>query len=424
MKSAAWTGLSLALLAAACGPQENPTDADGSWVGTITTEGNVTTVINESGSVWGGTARLVEEASIGVESGVDEYMFGAVFGIAATEDKIFVSDWQAPALRVYDHQGTYLYDIGGPGQGPGEFQEPTSVAIASDGRVFLRDARARRIWIYTEPGEYVGAYEMTGGTRGPAAMVLSNDDVPYSLVIVKMLPDDPNRVWVTGMQAHGEDGPYGEPIMAPIDESFVPGSVSNEMGSNTQPVPFFAQEKRALTPALDVIFGVSHSYRFEVRHTDGSLLLIERTGEPVPVDPAEADWNKRRVTARMRLLQADWVWGDAPDIPPNKPAYDEFIPTHSGATWVLRPGPGIRLPECDDEAETSEEFAAFPCWRDRRVVDVFGPGGRFLGSIDPPTEMRFSPRPYIDGDLVIARAEDDNAMTMVKRYRLALPGER
>ena len=36
-----------------------------------------------------------------------------------------------------------------------------------------------------------------------------------------------------------------------------------------------------------------------------------------------------------------------------------------------------------------------------------------------PADMRFSPRPYIDGDLVIARAEDDDAMSMVKRYRLA-----
>ena len=56
-------GLSLA----ACATQE---DANGAWVGTTTTEGNVTTVVNESGSVWGGTATLVEEASIGVESGV------------------------------------------------------------------------------------------------------------------------------------------------------------------------------------------------------------------------------------------------------------------------------------------------------------------------------------------------------------------
>ncbi len=45
---------------AACSPPEPEGAADGTWVGTITTEGNVTTVVNESGSVWGGTARLVE----------------------------------------------------------------------------------------------------------------------------------------------------------------------------------------------------------------------------------------------------------------------------------------------------------------------------------------------------------------------------
>ena len=61
----------VALVVAACVPQESSPGADGTWVGTITTEGNVTTVINESGSVWGGTARLVEEMSIGVDIGDD-----------------------------------------------------------------------------------------------------------------------------------------------------------------------------------------------------------------------------------------------------------------------------------------------------------------------------------------------------------------
>ncbi len=46
----------VALILVACGPQESAPDTEGTWVGTITTEGNVTTVVNESGSVWGGTA--------------------------------------------------------------------------------------------------------------------------------------------------------------------------------------------------------------------------------------------------------------------------------------------------------------------------------------------------------------------------------
>ncbi len=45
----------------------------GAWVGAFTTEGNVTTVVNESGSLWGAPATLVEEASIGVVEGADEF---------------------------------------------------------------------------------------------------------------------------------------------------------------------------------------------------------------------------------------------------------------------------------------------------------------------------------------------------------------
>jgi hypothetical protein len=33
------------------------------WAGTISTQGNVTTVVNESGSVWGGVATIVEAAA-------------------------------------------------------------------------------------------------------------------------------------------------------------------------------------------------------------------------------------------------------------------------------------------------------------------------------------------------------------------------
>jgi hypothetical protein len=56
---------------AGCAGRSEETGADGTWAGTITTEGDVTTVVNESGSVWGGTATLVEEASIGVDAGDD-----------------------------------------------------------------------------------------------------------------------------------------------------------------------------------------------------------------------------------------------------------------------------------------------------------------------------------------------------------------
>ena len=60
----------LCLLTACAGDSEVPADSP-EWRGSITTEGTVTTVRNESGSVWEGVGTLVEEASIGVEAGAD-----------------------------------------------------------------------------------------------------------------------------------------------------------------------------------------------------------------------------------------------------------------------------------------------------------------------------------------------------------------
>jgi len=117
----------VALAVVACGPPESAPDADGTWIGTITTEGDVTTVVNESGSVWGGPASLVEEASIGVESGPDEYLFGQIGGVWADEDRIYIADYQVPAVRVYDTSGRYLFDIGSRGQGPGEYESRAAV---------------------------------------------------------------------------------------------------------------------------------------------------------------------------------------------------------------------------------------------------------------------------------------------------------
>ena len=87
----ALAGILAAACAFACSARRSDSPV-GNWVGTITTEGNVTTVVNESGSVWGGTARLVEEMSIGVDIGADEYMFGHVYSVAAHDDRIYVLD--------------------------------------------------------------------------------------------------------------------------------------------------------------------------------------------------------------------------------------------------------------------------------------------------------------------------------------------
>jgi hypothetical protein len=144
-----------ALLLSACATQEDSPDTDGTWVGTVTTEGDVTTVVNESGSVWDGTAALVEEASIGVDTGPDEYMLNWVTGVYADTKYIYVAQPLKRMVRMYDFDGVFVGNLGSYGHGPGEFLTPAWIASDSDGRRFVFDVDTRRIVVYDIDGEYL-----------------------------------------------------------------------------------------------------------------------------------------------------------------------------------------------------------------------------------------------------------------------------
>ncbi len=62
------------------------------------------------------------------------------------------------------------------------------------------------------------------------------------------------------------------------------------------------------------------------------------------------------------------------------------------------------------------------CFTLSYLIDVFGPDGRYLGSVDgampDPTHY------FIRDDMLITPTEDEAGTIMVKRYRLVLPGER
>ena len=141
------------------------TGASGPRTETLTS-GDTTVVRTLSGSVWGDTARLVPEITIGVLDGDEEYMFGGIRSLAVSpvDGTVYVFDSQVPALRVYDADGTYRTTFGRDGGGPGEYAQPDGgLTILSDGRVLLRDPGNGRIMVYSPEGEEVETWPVRGG---------------------------------------------------------------------------------------------------------------------------------------------------------------------------------------------------------------------------------------------------------------------
>ncbi|MGD8818070.1 MAG: 6-bladed beta-propeller [Acidobacteriota bacterium] len=403
----------------AAGGSESPADRE--WVSETSTEGNITTVRTISGSVWGGTAQLTEETSIGVESGEDPYMLGLVRAVAEYGDEIFVLDQQVPTIRVYDLSGRHLRDLGSEGSGPGELQRPESMVIGPEGRIYVRDPRNGRIMILSTTGEELGVIRITSGFSTSTPMVVTSDGTLYNYELLNQGAEVTD--WSLGMVPQYEDeSMVGEPILAP-DFDFEPLQIvaRQEGGMSVNNVPFSPSMRWTMSPSRAVIGGVSDDYSFEIRYPDGRITRVEKDWEPVPVQADEADWRKRSATANMRQTQPDWTWTVA-DIPEHKPAFSDLRADLSGRIWVQRPGPGYHVDEeCNEDPEPGEPFGT-ACWSEKTTWEVFDEEGRFLGGAELPEGLQPYVPPYIRDDVFLTAYIDDMGTVMVKRFRIVLPG--
>ena len=401
--------------------------ADGTWVGTITTEGNVTTVINESGSVWGGTATLVEEATIGVESGADEYMLGSVGGVFVDDTYIYVVDRQLPKIRVYDLEGTHVRDLGREGQGPGEYTSPSLITGDGQGRVFVLDSRAQRFNVFSADGEDLGTWPAQNAMCCAYPMVPAGNGNLWARRRVRGDPEE--RPSYYALQQFGPDGETGE-IRWPVEPQFEPVEIMVDTrfaGRRPISVPFGPAAMWITGIAGTIITGASDRYRFEIQNADGSVQVVERFWTPVPIASDEAEWHRRFyiTIATLETANEGWSW-DGAEMPATKPAFEGFIATRSGEIWVRRAGPGERASDCvDNPIQAGYEVAVqAPCWRNSLIVDAFDAEGRYLGEVGPPAGLRLFPSSLnIDGDRVVGVVESEAGTIMVKRYRLVLPGD-
>ncbi len=405
----------LAASLAACS-SEPAVEIGDPWVGTITTEGNVTTVINESGSVWGGTARLIEEASIGAAEGEEPYLLGLVEGIGVTEERLYLLDYQLSSVRVYDRSGHHLFDFGGEGQGPGEFHNPVVMSVSPDERLFVQDLA--RVNVFDHQGNILDTWHHPGGLILPIVSTVGGT------VFVPATWTTDEGSYAAGLMAVARDGTAAERLAGP-DYDFTPwGLVARGQGRTIWiSVPFAPRPVWNVLPSGAMVEGRSESYRFEIHGLDGNVTVVERVVELVSVSSAEAEWHAENLTRVMRRREPGWRWSVQP-IPAHKRTFEEFIGDWSGRLWVRRVVGTESVSECDGDPSTVEGRGARSCWRDIWGFDVFDEAaGQFLGSVDLPLGFRSWPPPVFLDDTVVAVVEDEDGTIMVKRYRLALPGE-
>jgi hypothetical protein len=136
------------------------------------------------------------------------------------------------------------------------------------------------------------------------------------------------------------------------------------------------------------------------------------------------DW-RQAITMFMRASQRSrrWEWS-GPEIPPVKPIVRDLFVAQDGRIWVrlsqsARLNPEIRIPDRPPPDGARDFYMAADRWSEPTVYDVLEPGGRYVGQVRFPVEVRASDYPFsATGDTVWAVVVDANGVPLVRRYRI------
>ena len=98
---------------------------------------------------------LNEDLIIGVEEGDENYMFNYPTDINVDDDgNIYVCDFRDCVIKKYNVNGEFVTNIGGRGQGPGEFTYPSRFCITNN-QLIVIDSSRYKLEVFELTGLYL-----------------------------------------------------------------------------------------------------------------------------------------------------------------------------------------------------------------------------------------------------------------------------
>jgi len=159
--------------------------------------------------------RVVE--TIGVEMGDSNYVLGAVQGVDHDLDgNILVLDRSYGCVRAYSPEGEFIRQISREGSGPGEIQNPLTMTVVGDGRVFVQSPFTGGMNAFSSDGEWLGV--VTPFFMNPPMTTYGADSNAYIGVKVTIAVDDEGLNVVDTFIGRYEEGE--EPVVRYWEDEF------------------------------------------------------------------------------------------------------------------------------------------------------------------------------------------------------------
>lgn len=351
--------------------------------------------------------RLSDEPtlSIGLADGPTEYQFSGIEGVVRLPDGgLVVADGGSREIRFFDASGAYVGASGRRGDAPGEYQQITSLGYGPGDSLWVYDFGNRRFTVLNPAGAVVRTVRLGGELSAVGAV----GRLPHGSFVVR-------EYWSKGPRSgqirfglsrepaavvrYSADGGSLDTIgLFPGREVYI----GSEDGRAVMSAPLFARSASVALVGNELFVGDQE--RFEIgRYTaSGALRGITRVLDvdlrltPEDIDRAVAERLAEEPPGRHAMLRAHL---DAMDVPETRPAYGRLRVDSEGNLWV-------------------SAHALAPA--EPTSWDVFDPGGRWLGAVRVPEDLRVH---GIGGDWVLGVWRDALGVEYVRMYRLVKNGE-
>ncbi|VAX27981.1 NHL repeat domain protein [hydrothermal vent metagenome] len=103
--------------------------------------------------------------------------------IFVTDSLLYVSDFGAFKIKIFDLKGEFVDTVGSYGKGLGQFVRPKGIAVDRENRLYVVDAGFENVQIFDKKGKLLmffgGTYKGPGGMWLPAKVIIDYDNLKY-----------------------------------------------------------------------------------------------------------------------------------------------------------------------------------------------------------------------------------------------------
>lgn len=323
---------------------------------------------------------ISEEIRIGSLTGSEAYSFGYVGPVTPGPDgRVYVTDSQVPIIRVYDAVGRHIGDVGGRGEGPGEYLSVRAMATLADGRLLVWDEGNQRVSWFDPTGKFLDSRPLRAGTYH--AFVIASDGTIYAPV-EGGLPRPADPIEIVGYWTRvAPDGATERLRPFSLVEREGPAYALSGRGGFYR--PYTVMTLATMGPDGSYYEARNDTYRIRHGHSDGRETFITRDEPRVAVSPEEMEEWQTRSEDMARRPGADR--SSFFPIPEVKPYIRYMMTDLDGRLWVSRYTERVYMPYTESEAaDRAEQGLPSFNWRDRPDWDVYGADDRYHGTVTFP----------------------------------------